>query len=51
MEIEGLLKKLKYRPELKAAIINAPHEYEEAFSSLGFSKSLGASKSSSLSSS
>lgn len=45
MEIEDLLKKLKYHPELKAAIINTPREYEEAFSSLGFSKSLRASKS------
>jgi len=41
MEIEILLKKLRYRPGLRASILNALSEYEEAFSSRGFSKSLG----------
>jgi hypothetical protein len=45
MEIESLLKKLRYRPGLRATILNAPHEYEEAFTGLGFSRSLGTPKS------
>lgn len=45
MEIENLLKKLRYRPGPMATILNSPHEYGEAFGSRGFSKSLGAAKS------
>ncbi len=45
MDTEGLLKKLKYRLDLRATILNAPKEYEEVFGGLGFSKALGISKS------
>ena len=45
MEIENLLKKLRHRPDLRAVILNAPRNYEEAFSKMGFSKSLDEPKS------
>ena len=40
MEIQGFLGKLRYRPGLKATILNSPRQYEEAFKAAGFATSL-----------
>ena len=44
MDTESLLKKLRYGTDLRAVVLNAPREYEEVLSGLGFSKSLKAPK-------
>ena len=36
MNINDILKKLKYKDEYKALLLNAPKEYEEAIGKIGF---------------
>ncbi len=44
MNINDILKKLKYKDEYKSLVLNAPREYEEAVKKIGFDTQVGADK-------
>ncbi len=44
MDINAILKKLKYKDEYRALVLNAPREYKEAVGKIGFDTRIGADK-------
>ncbi len=44
MDINAILKKLKYKDEYRALVLNAPREYEEAVGKIGFDTQIGTDK-------
>lgn len=44
MNINDILKKLKYKDEYKSLVLNTPGEYEEAVKKIGFDMQAGADK-------
>jgi len=44
MNINDILKKLKYKDEYKALLLNAPKEYEEEIGKIGFDTQIGTDK-------
>lgn len=44
MELSALLGKLRYKPGMRAAALNAPPDYGEAIAGAGFAKTLGEEK-------
>ncbi len=44
MDINAILKKLKYKDEYRALVLNAPKEYEEAVGKIGLDTQVGADK-------